>query len=451
MTPSTAVLEGKDAPAIHPPPVAGRIDAKPAELAGVVARWLDDMRRRNKKPRSIGAFREVVERAAKDNGWTDPADLTFDAVTAYLGSKRDSGAWKGTTYNRNLTIFRSLTSFMHASGKIPEDPLAKAYRAEQDGGEGSRAATIDEARAMVLSAWARAVDARSKGNRALYWTCLFAAGLRLNEPAQWKWRHLALDHATPHIIWTPDISKNHKRRDTALAPELVELLSAHRDTVPNGPDDPVFPVVPSPSMFRQDARRAGVALEDYRGRPFSPHSARKFFSTMATSIGIPEKMVDFLMRHAGRVEHRYYQPTLEEQAASLAKLPRIWPSQVPPGQGPAPRRQFETKKRLDKTGDEVDTHAATHVPNRLSENLSATLEALFCQRESLPCSGTEPRGPTAPRASGRATGIESEVRFESRNRHFEIQNDSMTDLASFFEAVARLLRHSGAGDGQCKR
>jgi integrase len=401
MHPSPTVREGKDA--APQSPVAGRIEATPVELSESVSRWLEDMRRRNKKPRSIAAFREVVERAAKDNGWTTPIDLTFDAVTAYLGSKRDAGTWKGTTYNRNLTIFRSLTNFMHASGKLSDDPLVKAYRAESDGGEGSRAATIDEARAIVLSAWARAIDARSKGNRALYGCCLFGAGLRLGEPAQWKWKHIALDHSTPHILWTQDISKNHRRRDTALSPELVELLRAHREVVPHGPDDPVFPIVPSPSMFRQDAKRAGVPAEDYRGRPFSPHSARKFFSTMATSVGIPEKMVDFLMRHAGRVEHRYYQPSLEDQAEALKKLPRIWPPQVPPGHGPTSKRRIETKKRLDSKHEIADTESAIRA-SPCSENLPCS-EALIRLLESLQRGGKEPRAPAAPRASGRATEL----------------------------------------------
>lgn len=447
MHPSPILERGKDA---HPiPPVAGKIDRSPGELAAHIDGWLNHMRQRNKKPRSIAAFREVVTRACADAGWTTPADLTFDAVTGYLGTKRDTGAWKGTTYNRNLTIFRSLTRHLHASGHIQDDPLEKAYRAESDGGEGARAATLDEARAMVLSAWARAVDGRSKGNRALYWACLFGAGLRLNEPAQWRWKHMALDHEHPHVLWTPDISKNHKRRDTALSPELVTLLLEHRETVPHGPDDPVFPVVPSPAMFRQDAKRAGIHAEDYRGRPFSPHSARKFFSTTATASGLTEKMTDFLMRHAGRVEHRYYDPTLAEQAEAVAKLPTIWPPQVPPGQGPRNNRRIETIKRLDKNAAGSDTHNATKDPP-VSENLLASVQSLLHQLSSRSEGEVEARaGPTSPRASGRAN--ESADRFESRNRHFEHRNGLLTDLALLLEAFARLLRTAGAGDGQSER
>lgn len=329
---------GTDAPKLANGPIAGRIDVAQSPLSQSLSAWLSYLQARGKKPRSIGAFRQVVERAARDRGWSKPEDVTFAGVTDYLSDQ----PWKGSTYNRNLSAFRSLTRYLAKAKVLPEDPLEGAERAHDDGDDGSRASTLAEARAVILRAWIRdQSDRRCKGNRALYWLCLFAAACRVGEPAQWKRQHVVLEHEHPHVRWSMDVQKNNKRQEVALAPELARLLRDHLHAddraraeaglPPAGPDDLVFPVAPSRGTFRTDRDAAGVAAVDYRGCPYSPHSARKFFSTCLTAQGVPEKMVDRLMRHSGRVEHRYYDPPMAEQAAAVAKLPRLWPEQAGPG------------------------------------------------------------------------------------------------------------------------
>lgn len=360
---------GTDARSIQP--IAGRIVRVDTALDLAIDSWLDYLRARGKKPRSIAAFRQVVERAARELGWSAIADITFESVTTWLGAK----AWKGTTYNRNLSVFRSMTRYLAKSKKAVDDPLEAAERAHDDGGDGARAATVDEARRVILRAWIRdQADRRCKGNRALYWLCLFASACRLDEPARWKRRHVILVHEHPHVLWTQEINKNHKRQEVALTPELAGLLREHLLAVdrsraeaglpPAGPDDPVFPTVPSKGTFVKDRDAAGIAAQDYRGRSFSPHSARKFFSTALTAQGVPEKMVDRLMRHSGRVEHRYYDPPLADQAAAMAKLPLLWPAPA----GPVPARPVHVgasvgnfPRDLTKRGHHAEDGAGTPV------------------------------------------------------------------------------------------
>src|SRR5262249_42928350 len=69
--------------------IAGRIDMPPPELSRTIAAWLDHLRALKKKPRSIHAFRQVVEAAVAACGWTKDADLTFEAITSYMASKRN--------------------------------------------------------------------------------------------------------------------------------------------------------------------------------------------------------------------------------------------------------------------------------------------------------------------------------------------------------------------------
>ncbi len=121
----------------------------------------------------------------------------------------------------------------------------------------------------------------------------------------------------------------------ALAPELVGLLRAYlamddearrENDDPATPESLVFGMMPSRLSFTRDRDQAGVPAVDSRGRPLSLHSARKWFATEMTRAGVAEKLVDKLMRHAGRPEHRYYDPPLDDQAEALARLPRLWPS-----------------------------------------------------------------------------------------------------------------------------
>ena len=450
---------GTDAPSVRDP-IAGRIDAAQTDLCRAIDAWLSYLRARGKKTRSIDAFRQVVERAARERGWSSPPDLTFEAVTSWLGAQ----PWKGTTYNRNLSAFRSLTRYLAKARTIAEDPLEGADRAHDDGGDGARAATIEEARGVILQAWVRdQADRRCKGNRALYWLCLFAGACRLDEPARWTRRHVILDHEHPHVLWTQEINKNHKRQEVALTPELAGLLREHLRAVdrsrveaglpPAGPDDPVFPTVPSKGTFVKDRDAAGIAAQDYRGRSFSPHSARKFFSTVLTARGVPEKMVDRLMRHAGRVEHRYYDPALAEQAAAVAKLPRLWPEQAGPGRIRQPHVENspgDLTNRGHFAEDGSGTPVGSNDQSSSTERPGPVFQPPECQR-SADLTGLGRQVEKLMRAAGQGRPEESGTVESVPIMQPEIGISGLiigTDpnlLADLFEALARLLRTRSSG------
>jgi integrase len=296
--------------------------------------WLDHMRLRRKKPKSIEAFRQIAYRAMRESGWREVADLTHDNITAWIQRAATESGWKGSTINHRMTALHSLTERLYKRGLLPHDPLADAIRAEEDdSSEGARAGTLAEARAIVLRAWIREQnDRRCKGNRTLYWACLFAMGCRLDEPARWKWKHVQLELNPPRLCWTPDINKGKKRREQPIPQWLADRLREHRaqggvterkdaqgSATETNADDPVFPVTPNKATFAQDREAAGIPFEDYRGRKFTPHAARKFYSTFLTGAGVSEKMVDYLMRHQGGVEGRYYDPSADDCAAAVAK------------------------------------------------------------------------------------------------------------------------------------
>lgn len=462
---------GTDAPQSFPNHVVGSITAPPTDLAREVERWLTALGARGCTSRTIKDYRRCFARAVEETGWSSVHDATYLSITEWMSTYRASGDWSGATYNRWLGMFRSFTEWAHRAKILAEDPLVDAERAIDDGGPGSRAATTDEARRLIRHAWAKTIsDKRAKGNRALNWQCLFVAACRLEEPGKWRREHLLLNEPIPMIHWTADINKNHRDQYIVLAPELVPLLRAHlaaddrarelRGLKPAGPSDPVFPVVPGKHTFPHDAEKVGIPHEDYRGRIFSPHSARKWFSTALTAEGVPEKMVDYLMRHAGRVEHRYYDPPLEDQAEAMSHLPRLWPDQAE-----CPTRA--SGRIVDNSGGEPDRltsgvqggHDGSTTPgepnrkNRLDSADQTRPHAAGVVFDSEPglVSDLERQISTA---QGKGPNASSSEPAELLNPTMGIQGlhlgaGSTHELANFLEALAKLIRSNGAGHEGC--
>lgn len=300
--------------------VAGSIKPGRSTLSEAIEAWAAYLRGRHKKKSSIGAMTSELRRAAKARGWASPTDLTFSAVTEWLGSHD----WAPSTYNRNLSVFRSFTSWAAAAEVIPSDPLKLAQRADGHGGPGSRAATLADARAIVRTAWLQEqTDSRSrKSPRSIYYLCLFLAGCRKAEPLEWRWSDLHLDESIPAITWRPEMHKAGRREEVPLAPELADALRAWRAV--SDTSGPVFLHGLGKHQFNKDRDRAGIPAMDSRQRALTAHSARKFLSTTLHQAGVHARLIDRLMRHAGGTEARYYDPSMAEMAEALGLVEKIF-------------------------------------------------------------------------------------------------------------------------------
>ncbi len=459
----------------QPPPAPLRLGKPPAcSLMEAIDEWLDHMRLRRKKPKSIEAFRQIAYRAMRESGWREVADLTHDNITAWIQRAATESGWKGSTINHRMTALHSLTERLYKRGLLPHDPLADAIRAEEDdSSEGARAGTLAEARAIVLRAWIREQnDRRCKGNRTLYWACLFAMGCRLDEPARWKWKHVQLELNPPRLCWTPDINKGKKRREQPIPQWLADRLREHRaqggvterkdaqgSATETNADDPVFPVTPNKATFAQDREAAGIPFEDYRGRKFTPHAARKFYSTFLTGAGVSEKMVDYLMRHQGGVEGRYYDPSADDCAAAVAKIPNLWPDVMGGDRKSFDDNDCGPNDLRNGRGNSFANGVASGADGRYSVSGADNPQQ---SSESVSRSAPSPR--SAP-ASKEAKGPEheSDSRGPQTGQRREVQSPTSTDLksalfghtdagtqlalADFLDSLARLLR-KGVRDGR---
>lgn len=218
---------------------------------------------------------------------------------------------------------------------------------------------------------------------------MFAAGCREEDHWHWRWENIRLEAEIPHVRWPKGIQKNKRTMHVALAPEVADALREHREAMrrlavsmptaertirhqttgrlerlslpvhPDAPGAPVFICKPPRDVFRKDAQRAEIAYRDERERIFSPHSARKFFKTQMVLSGVPAELAEHLMRHSPKVAGRYVDPSLEDQAAALAKLPRLLPDSEPDGtKAPAHKMASRTTKSIDFGGRNADAVGA---------------------------------------------------------------------------------------------
>lgn len=324
-------------------------------LRALASEWQDQLMAFGRKPETAKAYRAVIEAFIAGGGWQNPEDISSESVERVITAKRVSGDWMGDTSNRNVSIVRGFVKFLTRRGHAKaSSSIDDVPRAKSDGTDGVRAATRQEAQRFLSVVCAREMVRNVQpANRTLQHLLMFLAGLRPGEAAKLEWRrHIVLDAPVPFIHWTRDIQKNNREAEIALHPELVELLRQHRgsmktlaETMPvhfvkakrgekkghsrPRPIDPdadgsfVFPFVGT--CFERDLQRSGIPKTDDRGRAFSPRSARKFFKSELTMLGVDGKIVDFLMRHRGGVDVRYLDLPKDFQLSEVSKLPGLAP------------------------------------------------------------------------------------------------------------------------------
>ena len=168
-----------------------------------------------------------------------------------------------------------------------------------------------------------------------------------------------------------------------------------------------------------------------------------------TQRGVPEKMVDRMMRHKGKVEARYYKPSLKEMCEWAKKMPNLWPG-----------NDFGKADGVDNSGfdpffTQVDLQTSRYTGTFIPVASSPVQQD--CTRPPVP--GVPPTmrhtfGPGVGRGSSAVVGAAaphggkdrrgSSQRDESENRHSPIDNAGLIELAEILEATGRLLRRLGS-------
>lgn len=301
--------------------------------------WAVYLRAKRKREDSIEGFARYVRTCAHHAGWRTIADVHISGAIAFLehrgscagcpqcpGCKRP---WAGTTIDQCASALRSFGACLTKTEKWGKDALAHLESSGAVGGRGDRAATTDELRLLIRTALRAGLsDKRARrGNRPLFWAFLALTGLRIGDESHCiTWGDLSAD--CTEYESNPAWSKNRKRQRVPINRELAGLLLEHRESVPHGPGDRVFPTAPFHPTFTADRNAAGIAATDSRGDPFAPHSCRKWLKTTLGQLGVRNAVSRAILRHHGGLDGRYDHAGWGEMVEAVNRLPALWPENL---------------------------------------------------------------------------------------------------------------------------
>ncbi len=415
------------------------------KISDAVNLWKTEMEGRGCTPSSIGRMISTVIRCSEWVGWTHTGQVEYAGAISFLGKMR-AGGWSGPTYDQAVSTLKVFGEFMRRSRIGPadqfgrhENTLIDLQSSGEKGGDGACPMSTEQACAFIMAAIDRHLKSRrAKGASPVFWLSLFKTGLRYSENCAMRWGDLDLD--TKSLYTDPKWPGNKAgRRDfLPLNTELFELLLPYRETVPHGPDDPVFPVVPNRNTFNKDREAASIPKMGASRRKFSIHSTRKSFCTWVDATGAPRGLVSALARHAETLtEERYITHSEEKLRATIELLPRIWPSDT---------KIFSTgaRKNLAKREKTGDTSPVTSGSPMISTSTQS--------QEGRPVSTIgeddvtiRPLGPgrSSPGSVARddfSAAVTSDA-IENGNGHFrsEIGDDSIVDPLD--RAILALTRY----------
>jgi integrase len=225
----------------------------PLTFGEYAQRWLEQGdRRRDWKPRTLVAYRNVVRRLTASLGRKRLAELSPLDVADYVASHKLGPA----TVNRDVSILHDILKCAKREGLIPSNPAADAERPR-----------VRQRRWRILKPAEVALVARSFTDEQA--RCVFLVlvicGLRRHELQQLRWRDLDL---IENVLRVVDSKTEDGIRSIAIPPSLADALWQHkRRTRYQGDDELVFHhpergtiyrAEPFAKQFRAALKAAGI-------------------------------------------------------------------------------------------------------------------------------------------------------------------------------------------------
>ena len=298
--------------------------------------------------------------------WRDLTDEgATDAVSVYLGKRREAGGINGTTLNYAARDVRSFCRWL-ADRLGREAPLQKLADVENEEADAQRRRelTPDEMRLLITAAAAGPVRQGLTGEeRAFLYRFSYETGMRPGQVRALTVADFDLDAETPRVHTHARHVKRRKPHAQILTAELAADL---RERFAN--KLPTAPALRMPSRYhmaemlradladaraawleekglsdkQQDTRRRGdcLAAVNHRGEAAVFYSLRHAHGSALAAAGVPESVIAASMDHASRTTTRRYIHTRDpEKARAIAALPRVAYPQ------PAEPRKRQRKRR----------------------------------------------------------------------------------------------------------
>lgn len=305
--------------------------------ADLVAQYLEELRRRQRRPHHVRDVERVLGSFARACPRLNHPRLRDQAREWLDGLQRADGRPLATsTRNRCLLHVRALIRYGLDEDWVTRDPLRRF----------AQLAPCREAKPQFTLAELEML-ARAVGHPLhAYVCCMLYAGLRRSEPAKLRWGQIDWRGRVVRVVG----GKGGKDRTVPLQEELAAILWG---LGPGAADALVFPqyhggdaMAVIPGLYRL---LAALGIER-RGR--TPHSLRHCYAGLMTATGMPTMAVVFAMGHDDMQTSKgyslfaqHYQSEAQHWPAGQFQFVRGWCSALAPlpaaatteGQVPATR------------------------------------------------------------------------------------------------------------------
>lgn len=221
-------------------------------------------------------------------GWERVEQISADSFQRWR-SAHASKAPK--TLNDYHDALRGFLKWLVRSGRLARNSMEGVPKAQTLGRERRirRALKADELNRLI----------QVSGSRRVGYLLAALTGLRRNEIKNLRWGDVMLSAKPPFIAVRSAISKNAKRAEIPLHPQLVKLLCEVR---PNEVKDsePVVRIgeLASMWMLRKDFEAANIPLLDGLGRRADFHALRETFNTLMALGSVDLQTRRLAMRHS---------------------------------------------------------------------------------------------------------------------------------------------------------
>jgi site-specific recombinase XerD len=257
---------------------------KPKPVAECVGLWAAKLRGEGRSDRTVKMYTYLVGRFLEQR-----PDPTRADIRQHIDDRLGEGTSPAAVENERKAL-RSLFSFLHQEGLVPEDPTAGIGHIRVPYNE-RRCPSVEEVERVLEVGCLRSNDA---DKIRLIIRLIATTGLRLTEAA--SLRKDSIDFNS-NELWVT--GKGRKLRVVPLLPEMAGMLRGYIENRPG--DSPfVFPgktrtgyakIYNIEKTLRRACLRAGV-------EPFTPHQLRHLYATEMLRRGAKLEVVGRILGHS---------------------------------------------------------------------------------------------------------------------------------------------------------
>lgn len=242
------------------------------------------------KERTAADYRYILERH-----WPDYLVKPLEAITGDTFLERFRSISSPSAGNNSLRIIRALFRFYNAAhDQTLPIPTAKVLALEG-------AHELQPRSRLILDAqqrdWFHAISNDAGPTCKDLFLLLACTGLRLNEGRTLERRDVDMEQRTLLIRET----KNGKPHHMPIGTRTAAILEARLEVLEDSPTSPLF------RINERNVRKQLMKVVEALGIEWSAHDLRRGFVSMATRLGVPDRIVKRLVNHAeGDVTGRHY-------------------------------------------------------------------------------------------------------------------------------------------------